>query len=137
MPTYSELNSSMQSKAGAQLRTFDKTVTIGIQSWVRVYGFDSTFSSWMVVNGYGWYGWTYHNHRFEYVNANNTLFNNYLDSGIYTGGIIRSQDVIDSITRVVRRAVDLVEGRITNRSMTARPCHQSCHSSCHTSRGRR
>ena len=137
MPTYAQLNSSMQSKAGAQLRTFDRGINIAIDSWVRIWGFDSTYGSWMIVNGYGWYGRSNHYHRFEYVNANNTLFNNYLDGGIYTGGIISSQDVIDSITRVVRRAVDLCEGRITNRSMTARPCHQSCHSSCHTSRGRR
>ncbi len=137
MPSYADLNTSMQEKAGAQLRTFDKTVTITITSWVRIWGFDSSYGSWMIVNGYGWYGSTNHSHRYEYVNANNTLFENYLDGGIYTGGIIRSQDVIDSIEDTVRRAVDLVEGRLTNRSMTARPCHQSCHSSCHTSRGRR
>ena len=137
MPSYADLNTSMQQKAGAQLRTFDKGITITIQSWVRIWGFDSSYGSWMVVNGYGNYGNSTHYHRFEYVNANNTLFENYLDGGIYTGGIIRSQDVIDSITGVVRRAVDLVEGRLTNRSMTARPCHTSCHSSCHTSRGRR
>jgi hypothetical protein len=137
MPSYADLNTSMQEKAGAQLRTFDKGITITIQSWVRIYGFDSSYGTWMIVNGYGWYANTNHYHRFEYVNANNTLFENYLDGGIYTGGIIRSQDVIDSITGVVRRAVDLVEGRLTNRSMTAHSCHQSCHSSCHTSRGRR
>ena len=137
MPSYADLNTSMQEKAGAQLRTFDKGITITIQSWVRIWGFDSSYGSWMIVNGYGWYGNSAHYHRFEYVNANNTLFENYLDGGIYTGGIIRSQDVIDSITDVVRRAVDLVEGRLTNRSMTAHSCHQSCHSSCHTSRGRR
>ncbi len=137
MPSYADLNTSMQEKAGAQLRTFDKGITITITSWVRIWGFDSSYGSWMIVNGYGWYGNSSHYHRFEYVNANNTLFENYLDGGIYTGGIIRSQDVIDSITGVVRRAIDLMEGRLTNRSMTARPCHQSCHSSCHTSRGRR
>lgn len=137
MPSYADLNTSMQQKAGAQLRTFDKGITVSIQTWVRIWGFDSTYGSWMVVNGYGNYGYTNSYQRFEYVNANNTLFNNYLDGGIYTGGIIRSQDVIDSITGVVRRAVDLVEGRLTDRSITARPCHTSCHSSCHTSRGRR
>tara|TARA_B110000503_G_scaffold16382_1_gene23319 strand:- start:14014 stop:14427 length:414 start_codon:yes stop_codon:yes gene_type:complete len=137
MATYADLNTNMQSQAGVQLRTFDKTISIGVNSWVRVYGFDSAYGEWMFVNGYGYYGWAYVNQRYEYVNANNTLFNNYLDAGIYTGNIIRSQDVIDSISSVITRTVNLIEGRMTNRSWTVSPCHQSCHSSCHTSRGRR
>lgn len=137
MPTYAQLNSSMQSKAGAQLRTFDKTINIAITSWVRVYGFDSTYGTWMIVNGYGYYGVTNHGHRFEYVNANNTLFNNYVDGGINSGQLMYAQDIVDTIEQNVRRAVDLMESTIGNFSVTVAPCHASCHSSCHTSRGRR
>lgn len=137
MPSYADLNTSMQSKAGSQLRTFDKTIQLNITGWVRVWGFDSAYGSWMIVNGYSYYGLVYNSQRYEYVNAGDSVYNNYLDSGIYTGNIISSQDVIDSITSVIRRTVDLIEGRLGNRTFSISPCHQSCHSSCHTSRGRR
>lgn len=125
MASYATLNNSLQSKCGAQLRTFDKTVTWTVLATVQ--------------NGQS--GTTRRNQalyqRFEYVNASNSLFANYLDSGIYSGNIIYQQDVIDSITRVVRRTVDLIESRMGNRSVNFSICHASCHTSCHTSRGRR
>ena len=126
MPTYSQLNSSMQSQAGSQLRTFDKTILLSVNTYRR-----ATQGQWSST------GTHYSYHRFEYVNAAYSLYNNYLDSGIYTGGIIRSADVTDSITSLVRRTVDLIEGRISDRTVNAYLCHNSCHQSCHGSRGRR
>ena len=126
MATYQQLNSATQSQCGQQLRTFDRTASFYINAYVR-----GTGGSWSYTTG------TWHGQRFEYVGAPNSVYNNYLDSGIYTGNIIRSQDVIDSISNVVRRTVDLIEGRMSNRTINAYYCHASCHSSCHSSRGRR
>lgn len=136
MATYAELNTSLQSKAGAQLRTFDKTATATVTAYIRVYGTDNIYGAVMASQN-GPTSSSAFSHRFEYVNANNTLFNNYLDTGISTGARIYSQDVIDSINNTLNRTVTLIEGRITNRSISALLCHNSCHSSCHTSRGRR
>lgn len=145
MATYAQLNSSLQAKAGAQLRTFDKTMTFTVTAYIRVYGFiqTGTDTPGQLIQGaaipvedgsQSSGGFT---QRFEYTGAADSLYNNYLDSGIYTGARIYSQDVIDSITNTVRRTVDLIEGRLTNRSISALLCHSSCHASCHTSRGRR
>ena len=56
------------------------------------------------------------NQRYEYVNANNTLFDNYIDGGVSAGSRVYAQDIVDTIEDGVRRAVDLIEGRISNRS---------------------
>lgn len=137
MATYATLNASLQAKAGAALRGFDKTLTFNFTAYIRVYGTDNIYGGVMraqngptgTLNG--------QTTRFEYVNAANSLYNNYLDAGIYTGAIIYSQDVIDSISNTIQRTVDQIESRITNRSFSVLLCHNSCHSSCHTSRGRR
>ena len=125
MATYATLNNNLQTQCGSQLRTFDKSVGYFINAYVNGTG----------VGSYTRGQWYYQ--RYEYVNASNGVYNNYLDSRIYTGQIIYQQDVIDSITSVVRRTVDLIEGRITDVTINAYYCHASCHSSCHTSRGRR
>lgn len=125
MATYATLNNSLQAKCGAQLRTFDKTVTWTCQATVQNGQSGTTRRDQALYQ------------RFEFVNATDGLYNNYLDSGIYSGQIIYQQDVIDSITSVVRRTVDLIEGRMGNRSVNFSICHASCHTSCHTSRGRR
>ena len=145
MPTYAQLNLSLQEKAGAQLRTFDKTMTFNVAAHIRVYGFiqlgTDTPGQFIqstaipVQNGPATSGGF--NQRFEYTGAADSLYNNYLDSGIYTGARIYSQDVIDSISNTIQRTVDQIESRITNRSISALLCHGSCHVSCHTSRGRR
>ena len=75
--------------------------------------------------------------RFEYTGAADSLYNNYIDAGVSSGSIITAQDIVDTLEDVVQRTVDLIEGRITNRSMDVRICHTSCHTSCHSSRGRR
>ena len=126
MATYATLNNNLQSQCGSQLRTFDKSVGYYINAYVYsdVYNGSYTRGQW-------------HYQRYEYVNASNSVYNNYLDGRIYTGQIIYQQDVIDSINSVVRRTVDLIEGRIDNRTINAYYCHASCHTSCHTSRGRR
>ena len=136
MPTYAQLNSSLQSKAGSQLRTFDKTINVAVTAYIRVYGTDNIWGAVMPAQN-GPQSSANYSHRFEYVNASNSLYNNYLDNRIYTGSIIYSQDVIDSINGTMQRTVDQIEGRISNRSISALLCHNSCHSSCHTSRGRR
>ena len=136
MPTYAQLNSSLQSQCGGQLRTFDKTATTTVTAYIRVYGTDNTYGAVMASQN-GPTSSSGFNHRFEYVNANNSLYANYLDGGIATGSRIYSQDVIDSINNTLNRTVTLIEGRIGNRSISALLCHNSCHSSCHTSRGRR
>ncbi len=125
MPSYASLNSSTQSFCGRQLRTFDRSVGFYINAYVRGTG----------VTSYSRGQWHYT--RFEYVNASNGVYNNYLDSSLYSGQLIRSSDVQNSISRIVRRTVDLIEGRISNRTINAYYCHASCHSSCHSSRGRR
>ena len=136
MPTYAQLNSSMQVQAGRQLRTFDRTVTFTITAYIRVWGFDNTFGGAMGIQN-GPTGTANYYQRFEYVGAPDSLYSNYLDGGVYTGNIIYAQDVIDSISSVLVRTINLLEGRISNRSVSALICHASCHSSCHTSRGRR
>lgn len=125
MPSYSSLNSTTQAYCGRQLRTFNWGVSIYVRAYVRGTGVTSYTST------------VRHSHRFEYTNASNSLYNNYLDSGIYTGNIIRASQVQNSISRIVRRTVDLIEGRMSNRTINAYYCHASCHSSCHSSRGRR
>lgn len=75
--------------------------------------------------------------RFEYTGAADSLYNNYIDGGVSSGSVITAQDIVDTLEDVVQRTVDLIEGRITNRSMNVRICHVSCHTSCHSSRGRR
>lgn len=135
MATYSQLNSATQTQCGRQLRTFDRSVGFNCRVYVRATFFESGNRYHPPANSYTAYSWRYS--RFQYTGAPNSLYNNYLDNGIYTGNIIRSQDVIDSISRVVRRTVDLVEGRIGNQTHSVYLCHASCHSSCHSSRGRR
>lgn len=126
MPSYSSLNSSTQSFCGRQLRTFDKSVGFYINAYVYANGGQTSYTRGQ-----------WHYTRFEFVNASNSYYNGYLDGGIYSGNIIRSSQVQNSISRIVRRTVDLVEGRISNRTINAYYCHASCHSSCHSSRGRR
>ena len=128
MPTYAQNNSSLQTQAGNQLRTFDKTMTFTVTAYV-LQSVETTQAGPTSSAGF--------NQRFEYTGAANSLYNNYLDAGIYTGSRMYSQDVIDSINNVMQRTVDQVESRITNRSISALLCHSSCHTSCHTSRGRR
>ncbi len=128
MPTYAQNNSSLQSQAGSQLRTFDKTMTFTVTAYV-LQSVSQTQAGPTSSSGF--------NQRFEYTGAANSLYNNYLDGGIYTGSRMYSQDVIDSINNVMQRTVDQIESRITNRSISALLCHSSCHTSCHTSRGRR
>jgi len=125
MASYATLNSNMQTQCGRQLRTFDRTMLLRVNVYVRGTGVTSYTS-----------GGNYY-HRFEYVNASYSVYSNYLYSRIYTGQLIYDQDVQSSITSVVRRTVDLIEGRMSNRTVNAYLCHASCHSSCHSSRGRR
>jgi hypothetical protein len=135
--TVSDLNSYIQTYSGAALRGFDKTIAVTVTAYIRVWGFDNTFGGAMSIQN-GPTGSATYFHRFEYVNAANSLFNGYYDgSGVFVGNIIYPQDLVDSIEISVRRAVDLVEGQISNRSISALICHASCHGSCHTSRGRR
>lgn len=75
--------------------------------------------------------------NYNYTSASDSLYNNYLDGGIATGSKIHSQDVIDSISNVVQRTVDLIEGSMANNALNSTVCHTSCHNSCHSSRGRR
>lgn len=149
MPTYAQLNTALQSQCGAQLRTFDKTVGNSITAYVGVYGPDTAarngdLSLYIALGDTakmdaqdGPQGTQTVNTRFEYTNAADSLYANYLDTGIATGDRIYSQDVIDSISDVMERTVNLLKGRIANRTINAKICHSSCHSSCHTSRGRR
>lgn len=125
MATLAQVNSALQTQCGRQLRTFDRGMNMRVNVYVRGTGVNS------YTAGANYY------HRFEYVNAPNSIYNNYMNQRIYTGQIIYDQDVIDSINRVVRRTVDVLEGRLSNRTVNAYLCHASCHSSCHTSRGRR
>jgi len=126
MATYASLNSSTQTYCGRQLRTFDKTAGFYINAYVYANGGASSYTSGQ-----------WHYTRFEYVNASYSVYSNYLNSGIYTGNLIYSSQVQASITSIVRRTVDLIEGRMSNRTINAYYCHASCHSSCHSSRGRR
>lgn len=135
--TVANLNSYMQTYSGAALRGFDKTMALTVTAYIRVWGFDNTYGGAMGIRNGPTGSATYY-HRFEFVNAADSLFNGYYDTGgVFAGNIIYPQDLVDSIEISVRRAVDLVEGRLSNRSFSALICHASCHSSCHTSRGRR
>ena len=121
----SDVNSWVQSYGGGQLRTFDRTVGIYVNAYVRGTG----------VTSYSRGQWFYH--RFEYVNASNGVYNNYVDGGINAGRTIIPIDIVDTLEDLTRRTVDLIEGRMSNRTINAYYCHASCHSSCHSSRGRR
>ena len=121
-----DVNSWVLSYGGAQLRTFDRSVLFRVNAYVRATSGASSYTT-----GANYY------HRFEYVNASNGVYNNYVDSGINSGNIIYPQDIVDTMEDLTRRTVDLIEGRIGNRTQNAYFCHASCHSSCHSSRGRR
>lgn len=135
----SDINSYVQTYSGSQLRTFDKTVTYTVNTYVRYYRFDSTYGAALRLDGaqytanstftrrYLHYSWT----------GRDALFDGYYDSGITAGGLMYAQDIVDTVEDAVRRAVDLMEERIVNTVKTINACHASCHSSCHTSRGRR
>ena len=137
MATYAQLNTNMQTQCGRQLRTFDKTMRLTVRVWTR--------GQWTGGSSYRWPRTgtnsteVYRNfyHRFEYTGASNSVYNNYLDGGIYTGQLIHDDDVYNTISRVVRRTVDLIEGRMGTRTVSAYVCHSSCHAACHSSRGRR
>lgn len=134
----SDINSYVQSAGGPQLRTFDKTITVTTNVYRQatntpVGGSQNSSTS-------SGTGSASTNHRFEYTGANNNVYNNYYDNGsgqIVAGEIIDPQDIVDTMEDIVRRTVDLIEGRLTNRSQSHLICHNSCHSSCHSSRGRR
>lgn len=121
-----DVNSWVQSYGGGQLRTFDRTVQWRVNAYVR-----ATSGATSYTTGANYY------HRFEYVNASNSIYNNYVDGGINSGNIIYPQDIVDTMEDLTRRTVDVIEGRISNRTTNAYFCHASCHSSCHSSRGRR
>lgn len=132
-----DINSWVQTYSGSQLRTFDKTITYTVNTYVRYYRFDSTWGGALRLDGRQYTTNTNFTRRYEYVNANNTLFDNYVDGGITSGGLMYAQDIVDTVEDNVRRAVDLIEGRIGSTYQVINACHASCHSSCHTSRGRR
>ena len=120
-----DVNSWVMTYGGQQLRTFDRTVGIYVNAYVNGTG----------VTSYSRGQWHYH--RFEFVNANYYVYNNYVDGGINSGNIIYAQDIVDTLEDLTRRKVDMIEGRMSNRTINAYYCHASCHSSCHSSRGRR
>lgn len=129
----SDVNSWVQTYGGSQLRTFDKTVTFRITTYTRsvsLFGNSTSggTSTVVTVDKYA---------RFEYTGASNSIYNNYVDSGINAGNVINPQDIVDTMEDLVRRTVDVIEPRITNRTVNARVCHGSCHQNCHSSRGRR
>lgn len=132
-----DINSWVQTYSGAQLRTFDKTITYTVNTYVRYYRFDSSYGGALRLDGRQYTTNTNFTRRYEYVNANNSLFNNYIDGGINSGQLMYAQDIVDTVEDNVRRAVDLIEGRISGTYQVINACHASCHSSCHTSRGRR
>ena len=136
MPSYADLNTSMRSKGQAAIRSFDKTILVRVNSYVNMYGWDSAYGARMRIPTHNT-AWGDYYHRFEFVNANDSHLNNYLHSDIYTGQTIYDEHVTTSIYDCVKRCMDVIEGRITDRSISFTVCHQSCHSSCHTSRGRR
>jgi hypothetical protein len=132
-----DINSWVQTYSGAQLRTFDRTITYTVNTYVRYYRFDSSYGGALRLDGRQYTTNTNFTRRYEYVNANNSLFNNYIDGGINSGQLMYAQDIVDTVEDNVRRAVDLIEGRISGTYQVINACHASCHSSCHTSRGRR
>jgi len=122
----SDINSWVQSYGGPQLRTFDKTINVYTNVYTNGSGGNNSSTSAASTN-----------HRFEYTGANNNIYSGYYDGGISSGSIMYAQDIVDTMEDIVRRTVDVIEGRYTNRSQSHYVCHTSCHSSCHTSRGRR
>lgn len=133
----SDINSYVQTYSGSQLRTFDKTISYTVNTYVRYYRFDGTYGGALRLDGAQYTAnWTF-TQRYEHVNAADSDFNGYYDAGVTAGGLMYAQDIVDTVEDVVRRAVDLMEGRVGNSSTTINACHTSCHSSCHTSRGRR
>ena len=92
---------------------------------------DSTWGGEGRIDGRQYTTNTNFTRRYEYVNANNTLFNNYIDGGINGGQLMYAQDIVDTVEDNVRRAVDLIEGRINSTYQVINACHASCHSSCH------
>lgn len=132
-----DINSWVQTYSGAQLRTFDRTITYTVNTYVRIYLFDSTYGGARRLDGRQYTRNTNFTRRYQYVNANNTLFNNYIDGGINSGQLMYAQDIVDTVEDNVRRAVDLIESRVNSTYQVINACHASCHSSCHTSRGRR
>lgn len=138
-----DINGYVQSAGGPQLRTFDKTITVTTNVYRQA---TNTPNNIGLTNG------TYNastssgtgsastNHRFEYTGANNNVYNGVYDStagNIVAGELVDPQDIVDTMEDIVRKTVDLIEGRLTNRSQSHLICHNSCHNSCHTSRGRR
>ena len=136
MATYAQLNQSMRSQGQSALRSFDKTILVQVNSYINMYGFDNVYGARMRIRWHNVGAGNYY-HRYEFVNANDSYLNNYLNSGIYTGALIYDEHVTASIYNCTKRVMDLVEGRLTDRNIYFRVCHQSCHGSCHTSRGRR
>ena len=136
MATYAQLNSSLRAQGQSALRSFDRTMLLQVNSYVNMYGYDNVYGGRMRIR---WHNtaWGNYYHRFEFVNANDSYLNNYLNSGIETGKLMYSSHVENSIYQCVKRCMDLVESRISDRNVYFRVCHQSCHGSCHTSRGRR
>lgn len=134
--TRDSVDTYVQQNAGGQLRGFDKTIGFTVTAYIRVYGTDNIYGAVMASQNGPTSSGNY-NQRFEYTGANDTLFDNYIDGGIAVGSLIYAQDIVDTLEDAVRRTCDLIEGRLTNRSISALFCHNSCHSSCHTSRGRR
>lgn len=131
----SDLNSYVQSNAGAALRTFYKRFTVSIEAYNRQYGFDNTYGAWMQFNNTR--STRNYTRTFYAGDYNNSEFNGYYDSEIVAGRLIYAQDIVDTIGIAMQRAVDLAEARVGNHLIYVRYCHASCHGSCHTSRGRR
>ena len=121
-----DVRSWVRTYSGQQLRTFDRTVGIYVNAYVRASSAATSYTRGQ-----------WHYHRFEYVNANYYVYDNYVDGGINSGNIIYGQDIVDTLEDITRRTVDLIEGRMSNRTINAYYCHSSCHSSCNSSRGRR
>ena len=71
-----DVNSWVQTYGGSQLRTFDKNAGVFVNAYVQASAPASSYTSGQ---------WYYH--RFEYVNANNNTYNNYVDGGINSGQI--------------------------------------------------
>ena len=92
-----DVNSWVQAYGGAQLRTFDKTITLSVTANIQASAGASAYTR---------YG--SNNQRFEYVNANNNLYNNYVDGGINSGNLMNPQDVVDTLEDITRRTVDLI-----------------------------
>ena len=134
--TRDSLDSYIQTYSGAQLRTFDKTITTTTTAYINVYGADSVSGALIPIED-GPTSTQTNTHRFEYTGAADSLYDNYIDSGVAAGQIVYAQDIVDTLEDAVRRTVDLIEGRITDRAFSTLLCHSSCHASCHTSRGRR